>query len=38
MAVQTGGYTVAEFQAFEVLPGNADRIFELIDSEIIEKI
>src|SRR5579871_545555 len=38
MAVQARGYTVAEFQAFETLAGNADRIFELIDGEIVEKV
>ncbi len=38
MAIQKNLYTVADFEALSVLPENADRRFELIDGEIIEKI
>src|SRR5260221_30129 len=31
-------YTVAEFTAFITLPENIERLFELIDGEIIEKV
>jgi Uma2 family endonuclease len=31
-------YTVAEFEQFLTLPENADRYFELIDGEIVEKL
>lgn len=31
-------YTVADYQAFEALPENADRLFELIEGEIVEKV
>ncbi len=38
MAVEKLTYTVAQFQEFESLPENADRILELIDVEIVEKM
>jgi Uma2 family endonuclease len=38
MAVEKLTYTVAQFQEFESLPENADRILELIDGEIVEKM
>jgi Uma2 family endonuclease len=31
-------YTVEEFEAFADAPENADRLFELIDGEIVEKV
>ena len=34
---QTRSYTIEEFDAFIALPENADRRFELIDGEIVEK-
>ncbi len=36
MAVQKKTYTAAEFEAFTLLPENADRRFELINGEITE--
>jgi Uma2 family endonuclease len=38
MDVQHKLVTLAEFEAFIQLPENADRIFELIDGEIVEKM
>lgn len=38
MAVQKKTYTLEEYQAFQNLPENADRIFELIDGEVVEKM
>ena len=38
MVVEKLTYTVAQFQEFESLPENADRILELIDGEIVEKM
>jgi Uma2 family endonuclease len=35
---QTKPYTIEEFDQFIALPENADRRFELIDGEIIEKM
>ena len=35
---QTKTYTVEEFERFLALPENADRLFELIDGEIVEKM
>jgi Uma2 family endonuclease len=38
MAVQKKLYTVDEFEEFIYRPENADRLFELIDGEIVEKM
>src|ERR1700712_1468209 len=39
MAVQeTKTYTVEEFEHYIALPENSDRLFELIDGEIVEKM
>jgi Uma2 family endonuclease len=38
MAVEKLTYIVAQFQEFESLPENADRILELIDGEIVAKM
>jgi Uma2 family endonuclease len=38
MAVQKKLYTLEEFQDYIRRPENADRLFELIDGEIIEKV
>lgn len=38
MAVEKLTYTVAQFQEFESLRENVDRILELIDGEIVEKM
>jgi len=38
MAIQPKLYTIQEFEAFIELPENRDRLFELIDGEIIEKV
>lgn len=38
MAVQKKIYTLEEYHAFQALPENADRIFELIDGEVVEKM
>ena len=35
---QTKTYTIEEFERFLALPENADRLFELIDGEIVEKM
>lgn len=35
---QTRSYTIEEFDEFIALPENADRRFELIDGEIVEKM
>lgn len=35
---QTRTYTIEEFEQFIALPENADRRFELIDGEIVEKV
>lgn len=37
MAIQERLYTVEEFEAFIAEAENIDRLFELIDGEIIEK-
>jgi len=38
MAVQKKTYTYADYVKFQELPENADRIFELIEGEIVEKM
>jgi Uma2 family endonuclease len=38
MVVQNRLYTVDEFEAFIALPENRDRLFELINGEIVEKV
>lgn len=38
MAIQKKLYTVQEFDAFLARPENQDRLFELIDGEIVEKM
>ena len=38
MAIQERRYTVEEFEAFIAKAENVDRLFELIDGEIIEKM
>jgi Uma2 family endonuclease len=38
MVIQQKFYTVDEFEAFIALPENAERLFELIDGEIVEKV
>jgi len=38
MVIQKKLYTVDEFEAFIGLPENADRLFELINGEIVEKV
>ena len=38
MSDQVKLYTVDEFEQFSALPENADRLFELIDGEIVEKV
>lgn len=38
MVVQQKRYTLAEYQAFAELPENKNRLFELIDGEILEKV
>lgn len=37
MVVQQKRYTLAEYQAFTELPENKNRLFELIDGEIVER-
>lgn len=37
MAVQKQAYSVAQFEEFIARPENEDRLFELIDGEIVEK-
>lgn len=38
MVVERKLYTVGEFEAFTALPENRDRLFELINGEIVEKV
>lgn len=38
MVVERKLYTIEEFEAFIALPENEDRLFELIDGEIVEKV
>jgi Uma2 family endonuclease len=38
MVVQQKRYTLAEYQTFVELPENKNRLFELIDGEIVEKV
>jgi len=38
MTIQERLYTVQEFEAFIAQPENSDRLFELIDGEIVEKM
>ncbi|MBL8153322.1 MAG: Uma2 family endonuclease [Anaerolineae bacterium] len=38
MVVQEKRYTIAEFTRFTELPENKNRLFELIDGEIVEKV
>jgi Uma2 family endonuclease len=38
MVVEKKRYTVGDFEAFLELPENQDRLFELIDGEIVEKM
>ena len=38
MAVQKQAYSVAQFEEFIARPENEDRLFELIDGEIVEKV
>lgn len=38
MAIQPKLYTIQEFEAFIELPENRNRLFELIDGEIVEKM
>src|SRR5579871_3815437 len=38
MAVEKTGVTLADFEHFVALPENADRRFELINGEIVEKM
>lgn len=38
MAIQKKLYTIGDFEEFIALPGNSDRLFELIDGEIVEKM
>lgn len=38
MVVEEKRYTVDEFEGFIALPENADRLFELINGEIVEKM
>src|SRR5664279_2893202 len=39
MAVQkTAPYTIEDYERFIALPENSDRLFELIDGEIVEKM
>lgn len=38
MAVQGKAYTVEQFERFLAQPENADRLFELVDGEIVEKM
>jgi Uma2 family endonuclease len=38
MAVQERFHTLPEFEVFIARPENADRLFELINGEIVEKL
>ena len=38
MVVEQKSHTVADFEAFIAQPENTDRLFELIDGEIVEKM
>jgi Uma2 family endonuclease len=38
MAIQQKHYTLAEFHAYSELPENKNRLFELVNGEIVEKV